>query len=95
MEATPKATSWAANNWNPNIGFPETEPVASPDNPTGGVGEIAAKLATIASRYEFDQGNVHVTNNVPYIQPLNNGSSKKAPAGFVEMSVMRAIRQSL
>jgi hypothetical protein len=43
--------------------------------------------------YKLDQGSLFVTNNVPYIVPLNNGSSKQAGAGFVERGIERAIRE--
>ena len=30
---------------------------------------------------------VYISNNLPYIVPLNNGSSTQAPEGFVQMAV--------
>lgn len=33
---------------------------------------------------------IHITNNVPYIIKLNNGSSKQAPRLFVQAAVLRA-----
>jgi uncharacterized protein CbrC (UPF0167 family) len=33
---------------------------------------------------------IHITNNVPYIVKLNQGSSTQAPALFVQMAVLRA-----
>ena len=32
-----------------------------------------------------------ISNNVPYINKLNNGYSKKAPANFVQISIKRAV----
>lgn len=32
-------------------------------------------------------GDLHITNNLPYIQALNDGHSAQAPAGFVELAV--------
>lgn len=34
---------------------------------------------------------IHITNNLPYIVPLNQGHSKQAPAAFVEMAVAKGI----
>lgn len=31
--------------------------------------------------------DIHLTNNLPYIKPLNEGSSHQAPAGFVEVAI--------
>lgn len=33
---------------------------------------------------------IYLSNNAPYIKDLNNGTSKQAPAGFVESCVMQA-----
>lgn len=33
---------------------------------------------------------IHITNNLPYITPLNEGHSHQAPAGFVEAAVAAA-----
>lgn len=38
-------------------------------------------------------GEVHITNNLPYITPLNQGHSKQAPAGFVEEAIAAGVRQ--
>ena len=34
---------------------------------------------------------IHITNNAPHIQPLNDGHSKQAPAGFVQIAVMEGL----
>jgi len=39
--------------------------------------------------------HVFVSNNVPYIGDLNDGSSKQAPAGFVERAIVKALREDL
>jgi hypothetical protein len=35
---------------------------------------------------------IHITNNLPYIVPLNQGHSKQAPAAFVETAVAKGIQ---
>ena len=35
---------------------------------------------------------IHITNNLEYIIPLNNGHSDQAPANFVELGVMEAVQ---
>lgn len=35
--------------------------------------------------------SLHLTNNLPYIQALNDGSSAQAPANFVEIAIQTAV----
>lgn len=53
--------------------------------------------STIAAGSEVINGTtpgveIHITNNLPYIVPLNEGHSKQAPAGFVEVAVETALQ---
>jgi hypothetical protein len=41
--------------------------------------------------YRIRMGNIFITNNVPYIGWLNEGSSKQAPAGFVQAAIVKAL----
>jgi len=45
--------------------------------------EIADQLK--AAQVKFGQ-NVHITNNLPYIEFLEKGSSRQAPAGMLEIT---------
>lgn len=91
-KGTPRATSWAANNWVPQSGIPFRETVGSPDgNPSAGATVRSSALASLASSYKIRDGDIFVSNNVPYIQPLNNGHSLQAPAGFVQIAVLKAV----
>lgn len=96
-EDTPRDTSWARSNWIGSKGSPAAplnEPKGRPS-----AGDIALARAASAAgdaalaSYKLEQGSVFATNNVPYIIPLNNGSSKQAGAGFVERAVERAVRE--
>lgn len=47
-----------------------------------------AQVEGVVSGYDGDLHNeVHVTNNLPYIEVLNDGSSSQAPADFVSEAV--------
>lgn len=85
IEDTPVDTGWAHNNWVPSIGRPHEGLSGSRDAPS--TVEQQLGLAQVVSTYRAEQGNVHITNNVPYIEALNGGHSQKAPAGFVELAV--------
>jgi hypothetical protein len=48
-------------------------------------------LAAIA-RYKLGS-TIHISNNVPYILPLNNGHSTQAPINFIEAAVQVGTRR--
>ena len=92
VEDTPRDTGWARNNWIPEIG-------PGPDNPVGEPGDSnAAKavqqkgIASVALGYKLGMGIITITDNVPYIVRLNEGSSQQAPAGFVQAAIFRAVQ---
>lgn len=94
---TPRRTGWARANWSPSIGRPRALLNADVSNPTPA--DVArqtasgeAAIAVIATTYRLSLGAVYITNGVPYIGRLNEGSSQQAPAGFVQAAVRRAIR---
>ena len=88
-EDTPKLTGWAASNWIPRIGQRTDLPFGSKES----VSEAAKTLglASVVASYALPQ-IVHVTNLVYYIETLNTGTSKKAPAFFVETAIAKAIK---
>ncbi|MFN4009868.1 MAG: hypothetical protein ACK4K8_07935, partial [Pannonibacter sp.] len=52
---------------------------------------IEAGTPTIEAFDIRSNREIHVTNNAPHIQPLNDGHSKQAPAGFVQTAVMEGL----
>jgi len=88
---TPRDTGWARNNWIPEIGQAHEETEGTPQSVSSAGQE--AGIAKVASSYRLEDGEVHITNNVPYIELLNDGSSKQAPPGFVEISILEAVRR--
>jgi hypothetical protein len=84
---TPVDTGWARANWVPPIGVPFDGLAGRRDNVTGAVqGGAEASIPT----YRLGR-RVWISNNVPYIERLNAGSSKQAPAGFVQAAIQKAI----
>lgn len=94
---TPVDTGWARANWVPSVGAPFTgkadqrEPTPAQlakrqqDQTQGGNAVLAWKPA---------DGAIFVTNNVPYIQPLNDGHSPQSPPGFVQKAIEVAIKET-
>lgn len=94
---TPIDTGWARANWVPNIGTPVLETAGTREQAESGridLGPRESGLAAIATSYTLGP-EIHQTNNVPYIQLLNAGSSKQAPAGFVQAAILRAVEQTV
>jgi len=92
---TPVDTGWARANWFANIGVPVTEAAPNPNESGATVaatGEREARLGGVLS-YKLASGPVFISNNVPYILRLNEGTSKQAPAGFVQKAIQKAITQ--
>jgi len=88
---TPVHTGWARANWVPSVGGPEVNVVGSPDAVSDSAYD--AGVAQVVTGYTTDKGLVFVSNNVPYIQRLNDGSSKQAPAGFVQGAIARTVEE--
>lgn len=96
---TPIDTGWASANWVPTVGEPFTDPsIDQVRDPTPG--QVASRAAmseqgindTLSWRNQ--DGPLFSTNNVPYIQPLNNGHSGQSPRGFVQAAIEKAIRMT-
>lgn len=97
IEVTPVDTGWARANWIPSIGQPSQLDGDLSDPDSGNVrdraGKQAAGTAKVATEYTLEKGNLYTSNNVPYVPALNNGSSQKAPAGFVQASILKGLLQ--
>lgn len=82
-ERTPKLTGRAAGSWNASVGTPNYSYQPETFNDVSGsvdAGQVNLENFKLGDR-------AYVSNGIPYISDLNNGSSRKAPAGFVEASV--------
>lgn len=78
----------ARGNWFANLGAASTE---VRDVSGAGTGESAmSEGEAVISNATVGQ-DIHLTNNLPYIKPLNEGSSLQAPAGFVEVAVNNGV----
>jgi hypothetical protein len=86
--ATPKKTGFAAVNWLVSTHARRNDTIPAPGASSAVSVAINQGRAALA-RYGSRGGTppIFITNNVPYIEQLNNGSSAKAPAGFVQVAV--------
>ena len=85
--ATPVDTGRARANWQVGLGGPE---VGQLDELSPSGAEAIARNAGEIQQRRGSQ-DVYISNNLPYIGRLNEGSSAQAPAGFVEKAVQAAV----
>lgn len=105
---TPVDVATARSNWRVSVGRPLTGrirahfPYPSRHRPPygggGSKGESANVNAVVAAGKTrlstFKGGSIYISNNVPYIGPLDRGHSKQTSAGFVSRAVMNAVRRT-
>lgn len=82
---TPVDTGRARGNWQASTGSPANGEVDVLD-PTGAIA-IAAMVSEVVAWTPKDDLPAFITNNLPYIQRLNEGWSKQAPAHFIEQVI--------
>lgn len=94
--ATPVDTGQARSNWQVTL-----DQAASGTIPPYSPGK-GGSTAQDNTQEAIDQGkrvidartyghDIHITNNLDYIDELNNGKSAQAPAGFVEEAVLAGV----
>lgn len=96
--STPVDTGRARSNWAVALGEPvdlEDEPPFVPGEKGSTAGQnaqmaIAAAFAAMSDRKP--QQEIHIGNNLPYIEALNSGSSAQAPAGFVQDAIDNGVQ---
>lgn len=81
----------ARGNWQVGISAEEAGETGEIDG--SGANTISKGRSRLAG-YRLGEGKIIVNNNVPYIGPLNDGSSTQAPVGFVEKAVQAAVNQA-
>lgn len=97
--AHPVDTGFSRGQWTPTVGSPiadrrdrPAERSTASSQGSLGLSSNRARAEQVAKSYQLEQGRVFLTNPVPYVVFLNQGSSAQAPAKFVERSIERAIR---
>lgn len=89
---TPVDTGRAMNNWVISVGSPSRH-VTDEGGPKASVAadKASTALGELATVRPFD--TVWISNNLPYIGFLEEGSSKQAPSGWVERAIQNNLRQ--
>jgi len=82
---TPVDTGRARANWLPSLQVPNT---AITDQTDKSGGKAMSEMAAVASSFQIGD-TIWLSNNLPYILKLENGHSKQAPQGMVEVTMSR------
>lgn len=88
--STPVDEGRARGNWFPSLNSPSSQ-VDEKTFDKSGSKAISQASAVVASAKLGD--TVWLTNNLPYILPLENGHSKQAPEGMVDINLNRVQAQ--
>jgi hypothetical protein len=87
---TPVLTGFARASWLMSVGSPATEVAGSAEKVDQNVG--GSSLSSLSNWTLASGQSIFITNNVPYINRLNQGHSKQAPKGFVEKAIKETVR---
>lgn len=91
LRASPVDTGRFRANWVVSVSTPERRKLWAMSN----IGQqMQMQLDLAARRVAQADGTevIWITNNLPYATRLNEGWSKQAPAGFVQMAVLRNVK---
>jgi hypothetical protein len=89
VNQTPRLTGRAAGSWGISLDTPGDYEL--PEGEYGGSGRAAQSQQRVLRQLQKTPfRTVWIYNNLSYIEELNMGSSRQAPAGFVELSLAAA-----
>lgn len=83
IQGTPVDTGRARNNWFLSVGAPSNSITTSKSKGLATIRSLRKMPLRVINR------KIYLTNNLPYIQALEFGSSKQAPSGWVRSTLMK------
>ena len=100
VSGTPVDTGRARSNWIVELNAPRRATVEPYSPGTGGstagantTAALEQGRAVISTYNGLRDSAIAISNNLPYIGRLNEGSSAQAPAGFVQKAVQSGVRE--
>lgn len=82
VQKTPVDTGHARGNW---FTAEDKAPLSQIEGRTES--EARTEGAAVIANFNINDHNLHLTNNVPYIERLENGWSQQAPQGMAKRTV--------
>ena len=95
VPATPVDTGRARGNWQAGLSRRPVGEIVGVYGGRGGLnlgarGDSSIEQIRRVARAAKPRQRIYITNNVPYIERLNDGYSNQAPKRFVQMALQRA-----
>lgn len=90
VTATPVDTGRARSNWRASVNAPLTGEVDTYGPGGAATAGAIAQARSAVQAVDSSRDVIYISNNLPYIGRLNDGSSAQAPAGFVQQGVQAA-----
>lgn len=93
LEETPIDTGCLVSNWRANIGSPLTDVIPAytvgkkGSEAAANIGQAGHVAAEVLAQKQPGQ-DIHITNYVPYVRYLNDGTSRVAAHSFVEKALL-------
>ena len=98
VENTPVDTGYARSNWTPELDrafeglfLARVLGKAGSTADENAAATIEAGTPTIEAFDIEKNAEIHITNNAPHIQPLNDGHSRQAPVNFVQTAILEGL----
>ena len=85
VAGTPVDKGRARSNWVPAIGEPSALVTDAKDLSGSDTTQRAQKMHAESPNFSI----MFLSNNLPYIQPLEDGHSQQAPEGWIKLAVQR------
>lgn len=86
VQTTPVDTGRARGNYFVSFGAPSTEV----DNESFGAANSLQRAEAELPGWNIGDGSIFITNSLPYIVPLDEGSSAQAPNGMSDLAIQAA-----
>jgi hypothetical protein len=84
--STPVDEGTARANWNASLGYPDKSHDLNLNDETG-ISTVNDAAAIVKAFSNGEDGTYYLTNSLPYIEYLENGSSSKNPKGMLKVNV--------
>jgi len=91
--ATPVDTGRARANWLVAVGSPSSDSFEFDGGEAAATNQALEQGRGAIDAFKLGRGAIFITNNLPYIQRLEDGWSQKAPDGMIEAGLSAARRQ--
>lgn len=90
-QETPVDTGNARANWHVQTGSASSDVDDYTGDASGAAQASISRGVPVIAGYDKQDKSIHITNNLPYIERLNNGYSAQAPRYFVETIIEKVV----